>query len=154
MVLDHFRPQKHFSHLRNEPSNLLYACSKCNLLKSDIWPNLHQENGSSFTDEGEGFIDPFLVDRNEYFQIRDDGIIEELKSPASYMIRILALNREARKLIRAIRIIDSKIIKHLDGIIKEFEENLKTLSLSDDVRKKFTHNLQGLKHHREIILKG
>ena len=41
MQLDHFRPESfpEFAHLINDPRNIHYACGRCNIWKSDWWPN-------------------------------------------------------------------------------------------------------------------
>ena len=55
--LDHFRPQHFFENLKNDPTNLVISCSKCNLYKGKHWPipidDDRSHNGCS------GFINPF-----------------------------------------------------------------------------------------------
>lgn len=97
--IDHFRPQKHFPHLENQATNLVWACCRCNLLKRDYWPAL--KLGEHETIDGLcGYIDPFEVDRNEYFQVTDNGELEGLKAPSKYLIERLALNRPFLRLNR------------------------------------------------------
>src|SRR5688572_13506451 len=50
MQLDHFRPESYpeFVHLVNDPRNIHYACGRCNLWKSDLWP----ARGSETTHNG------------------------------------------------------------------------------------------------------
>ncbi len=97
MTLDHFRPRDKYSHLEHEPTNLLWACHKCNEFKKNLWPAY----GTSHTVVGnKGFIDPFKENLQDYFDILPDGQLEALKTPASYMIKILKLNRTGAKKVR------------------------------------------------------
>ncbi|MFH1908914.1 MAG: hypothetical protein ABIL11_16295 [Chloroflexota bacterium] len=142
MVLEHFRPQKHFANLINNPNNLLYACSGCNRLKSDHWPNLNGHPRITFSSIGEGFLDPFSFDRNEYFHVLEDGVLEDIKAPAKYMIRLLALNRETRKIIREIRVEKEKLLLILDKTIEDFQIFLTENSFTDGQTKFLNNHLQ------------
>jgi hypothetical protein len=104
MQLDHFRPESfpEFENLINDPRNLHYACGRCNLWKSDWWP----ARGSNATHNGtEGFVDPFIENRQGYFQVDGDGYIHPLRAPAGYMIRLLRLDREFLRKLRELRIL-------------------------------------------------
>ena len=99
MQLDHFRPEslEEYALLVNDPRNLHYSCSRCNLLKSNHWP----ARGTDATHNGrDGFIDPFAEDRLAYFGIGANGEIRQLQPPASYMIRLLRLDREFLRKLR------------------------------------------------------
>ena len=122
MELEHFRPQKYFSKLSNDPKNLVYSCSGCNNLKSDHWPILNGDLEISVTDDGQGFLDPFVTNRKEYFYIKECGEIEEIKAPAKYMIILLALNRESRRKLRELRFEKIKVIEMLDKKIVDFQK--------------------------------
>jgi len=121
MELEHFRPQKYFAALSNDPHNLVYSCSGCNRLKSDYWPNLNVNQDITVTAEGEGFLDPFSINRNDFFCVMDNGEIEDLQAPAKYMIHLLALNRESRRRLREIRLEKIRVIEMLDKKISEFQ---------------------------------
>lgn len=104
MQLDHFRPESfpEFEHLINDPRNIHYACSRCNLWKSDWWP----ARGSDTTHNGsEGFLDPFADNRLTYFEVLPDGRIQPLRPPAAYMIRLLRLDREYMRKLRELRML-------------------------------------------------
>jgi len=122
MELEHFRPQKYFSALSNDPYNLVYSCSGCNRLKSDHWPNVNGNREVAVTADGEGFLDPFSADRNEFFFVMGNGVINDLQSPAKYMIFLLALNRESRRRIREIRLEKIKLIEIINKKISEFHD--------------------------------
>ncbi len=119
MVLDHFRPQKHFLELANDPANLVLSCPKCNRLKSDHWP---ASTGCHDTHDGLcGFIDPFIESRLDYFSINDDGTLVSIKPPAGYIVSILLLNRHSRIQVRYLRILKHKLDSILSDITSEFE---------------------------------
>ena len=90
--LDHFRPQKYFPDLIDAPINLVWACCRCNLLKREHWPALNLSKDETINGEN-GFIDPFAVDRKDYFVVSDGGRLAGLKPPGNYLIKKLALNR-------------------------------------------------------------
>lgn len=108
MHLDHFRPRSlpEFEHLANDPLNLHYACARCNLWKSNKWP----AQGTQYTHDGiNGFVDPFSDDRSEYFSVKPDGQIETLKPPASYLVKVLHLEREFLRKVRERRLLKAKL---------------------------------------------
>jgi len=110
MHLDHFRPQVHFESLANDPNNLVWTCPGCNRLKSDHWPAL----GTRETYLGdEGFIDPFLVMRLDFFNVNEAGELHPIKPPAKYQLELLQLNRHSRKQIRLLRQTRLKLIERL-----------------------------------------
>jgi hypothetical protein len=110
MHLDHFRPQVHFSDLANDPQNLVLACPGCNRLKADHWPA--HGTGESYVGD-EGFIEPFLMNRLEFFDISEDGGIRGVKPPAKYEIGLLQLDRQSRKKIRALRRTKLRLLEKL-----------------------------------------
>ncbi|MCD4848922.1 MAG: HNH endonuclease [Candidatus Aegiribacteria sp.] len=108
MHLDHFRPQKYFPQLTDNPANLVLACPKCNRLKSYKWPASKKINACSH--EGRtGFVDPFKESRREYFTVSTDGSLHSLQDPAKYVIKLMKLNRTARIQVRRNRIIQNEI---------------------------------------------
>jgi hypothetical protein len=120
MVLDHFRPQRHFPALCNNPYNLVLSCPKCNRLKSDLWP-AGVDCPETFKDNC-GFVDPFIESMQSYFSIKTDGMIEPLRPPATYLEKVLHLNRYARKQVRYLRIITSRIEQFRSQLEREFIE--------------------------------
>ena len=104
MQIDHFRPESfpEFEHLINDPLNLHYACARCNLWKSNNWP----ARGTPHThDRIDGFVDPFVEDRLNYFSIEPDGQIEPIRPPASYIVGLLHLKREFLRKVRQKRLL-------------------------------------------------
>ncbi len=114
MVLDHFRPEKHFPKLRNDPNNLILSCPKCNRSKWHHWPCSKEDNMPSHLDKV-GFIDPFTEDRKNYFSITIDGQLESTKPPAQYMLDMLNLNRKSRVQVRRRRIIQNELRLLIDA---------------------------------------
>lgn len=104
MQLDHFRPQKHFPTLVHEPTNLVLGCAKCNRSKWYHWPSA-KTIGAPSHDGQAGFVDPFLEDRLHFFRVKADGEVECLQGPATYMVKLLKLNRKARVQVRRMRLI-------------------------------------------------
>lgn len=153
MELEHFRPQKYFAALSNDPHNLVYSCSGCNRLKSDHWPNLNGNQDITVTADGEGFLDPFSINRNEYFCVMDNGEIEDLQAPAKYMILLLALNRETRRKLREIRLEKIRVIEMLDKKISDFQNFLNQNSFPEEQQKYFDDFQTSLLSIREEIVK-
>lgn len=108
MAIDHFRPEVHFPKLSHNPGNLVLACPKCNRSKWHHWPCEKKEDMPSYSGNV-GFIDPFTEDRKKFFSVRVDGVLESVKPPATYMLKILNLNRKARIQVRRRRIIQNEV---------------------------------------------
>jgi hypothetical protein len=121
MVLDHFRPQKHFQSLVDTPENLVLSCPKCNRLKSDLWP-VGTECADTYDGQC-GFIDPFIEHMREYFIVHDDGVLTAVKPPAMYLEKVLYLNRNARKQVRHLRILKHKFEMLFSEMESEFDAN-------------------------------
>jgi 5-methylcytosine-specific restriction endonuclease McrA len=103
MALDHFRPwgkkfkptdELKFSHLKNEPNNLVHSCRVCNGYKWSHWPT---EDPNVCFDHEKGWIEPFEQVRSDFFTVNLDGRIEPSKAPAAYQILKLRLNRPLLK---------------------------------------------------------
>lgn len=122
MVIDHFRPEKHFKSLASDPLNLVLACPKCNRSKWDHWPCDKDVGSPSFKGEL-GFVDPFIHDRNEFFNVQRDGSLEGTQPPSFYMIELLKLNRKARIQVRRRRIVRNEFAV-LFRVCTERTENL------------------------------
>lgn len=152
MTLDHFRPKKLYPALEDLPTNLVWACIACNQLKGDDWP----AHGTSDTVKGnDGYLDPFAVNRSDYFEIRDDGSLVPLHHPAPYMIGVLELNRSFLKLIRRKRIyfykVMSELIKDYDLQIATVEGLLSTPTITDTYARELIQERDRLKKMLELI---
>src|SRR5579872_1587365 len=87
--IDHFRPKSNpeFEHLRNDITNLFYACPVCNRFKSDDWPGEPDLNTATYPDPSAVDIGT-LVDFDEFsFKISGKYV------SARYLIWRLYLNR-------------------------------------------------------------
>lgn len=124
MELDHFRPKKYaeFAHLINDPHNLVWACRGCNRFKGPNWPAIGTQGSKINT--GEGFIDPFAENRLDYLKVLPGGKIVSIKPPGEYEIKLLVLNRVARKRMRELRLIKESWITELEMQAKESEQKI------------------------------
>jgi len=94
--IDHFRPLNHFSKLKCDYTNLVYACSYCNIAKSDDWPCL----GLTTTyHKGQGYIDPCDADFVNHFERYDTGKIFPKTDVGKYMFIQLKLGLRRHELI-------------------------------------------------------
>jgi len=127
MHLDHFRPHSipSFYHLKSNPNNLVLACPVCNILKSDIWI-ADVDSDLSYNEDG-GFIDPFIDNRNDFFEIKNNGDINSKKIPASYIIELMKLKRASRIQLRRNRILKFETLSLVDRIGKKIEDLLNCL---------------------------
>jgi hypothetical protein len=126
MNLDHFRPKSltRFTHLTNNPVNLVWSCGGCNRLKGNHWPD---ENSDESIIGEVGFIDPFITNYKEYFNIKDDGCFIPKKPPAQYMLGVLALNRPSKQKIRELRLMKLDIVSQISKQIEELRAVLSTV---------------------------
>lgn len=154
MTLDHFRPRKLYPNLVNDPSNLLWSCSPCNGLKGNDWP-AGANNGTTING-GYGYIDPFAIDRKDYFQIGDDGRFIPLKDPAQWMIDWLALNRPFLRYVRHRRDLVYEglltLEKHFTTEIEMFDAVLKNPDLSDTEKLQWVQDRDKLIALLEVVL--
>lgn len=140
MTLDHFKPQYTYEHLKNDPNNLVWTCSKCNGFKGNICPVCGTIHKSSCTiSNSGGFIDPFVENKHDYFDILPDGRLEALKVPAHFMIDTLMLNRTGAKKIRENRNKRYERRQKFEEICissaKRYDNLLKNPSLSKEEKK-------------------
>lgn len=121
MQLDHFRPKSipEFALFKNDPNNLVLSCPKCNRLKSNHWPADISSTATYTVDCG--FIDPFKEDRKNYFEIERTGEIKGKKPPSKYIIRLLKLDRMARRQVRRKRLLDAEISFVIDAVQSKIE---------------------------------
>ena len=105
LTIDHYRPQSASG--SDEPENLIYACHRCNLYKSDYWttdsafPRLWNPRNDSF---------------DEHFWLSNNGKIFALTETAALTIKKLRLNREPlvkHRRQKAEQIARREQIKHL-----------------------------------------
>ncbi len=123
MELDHFRPwsRPEFKHLKNDPTNFLHTCGRCNRLKGANWPST---DPNAPHDGVVGFIDPFGCDRRQYFRVDGDGGLLCRQPPAVYIASLLALDRPLLKLLRLRRILRHQVVAYINKVLPEFEAAL------------------------------
>ncbi|WP_223430072.1 HNH endonuclease [Pseudomonas sp. GL-B-26] len=121
--IDHFRPFAHFSELKNDPNNLVFSCSKCNIFKSKNWPTKTYFHAHASHDGVAGFIDPFQEQLSNYFEVDSSGELITKGLVAKYMLELLHLNRESRIQLRRKRNILSKALQ-LNAVVDQDLEHL------------------------------
>lgn len=128
MTIDHFRPKSidEFKHLQHEPTNLVWACRICNENKQSKWPAI----GTSQTYvKDQGFIDPFIEDRNLFFDVTITGEFVALANPARWMIARLRLNRSNVQRIRRKRIESYKLCENASIYCLQIESQYKAKAI-------------------------
>lgn len=133
--IDHFKPHKKFPSLKTTYSNLVYACSYVNILKSD--------------DDPANYLDPCTDDYNRHF-FRDayGTIYPDSKSPqAVYMHKKLKLGLARYKVIWSLEKADL-LMKKLEELAPNLpsgsEEELAILKLHFSLAKEFRSYLHYL----------
>ena len=150
MQLDHFRPKSipEFEYLKNDPTNLVLSCPKCNRLKSDHWPaDITSDDTHS---NGCGFIDPFNEKLNDYFEIKQSGSIKSKQAPAEYMIKLLKLNRIARIQVRRKRLLKNERQSVIDNVEHKINQIKAMVDNSDISRSKISEQLASLEDLHSI----
>lgn len=71
--IDHFVPKSLDESRKNDYYNLVLACPKCNLSKSDKWPT---EDKDKPNDGIKGFVDPATEEYDKHLKRNEDGYIE------------------------------------------------------------------------------
>jgi HNH endonuclease len=104
--IDHFRPLKHFANLECVYANLVYACSYCNIAKSDDWPCLGTDVSYS---KGQGYVDPCDPSFLDHFERSDIGQITPKTDVGRYMFQQLKLGLRRHELIWLLRQLREKI---------------------------------------------
>ncbi len=101
--VEHFRPQSEFPHLKDELSNLRYACPRCNLIKGSHW--IRQEDGCIRNCEQcdtkhchenvYRLIDCFFENPQEHIKLNENNLLEAVdgSKPGIHTINYLRLNR-------------------------------------------------------------
>ncbi len=82
LTIDHFQPQS--ANGSDNTENLVYACFRCNLYKSDYWTE---------TENTLAIFNPRQHSATEHFSVAPDGIIYAVSEIAEFTIRRLKLNR-------------------------------------------------------------
>ncbi|EJZ59890.1 HNH endonuclease [Pseudomonas fluorescens R124] len=138
-ALDHFRPQEKFSHLKNDPTNLVAACAKCNRSKSSHWP-VDIALGVSYLGEF-GFVDPFEHNRLDFFGVETNGTLTAKQDPSTYLIKLLGLNRPSRVVVRKNRLLQRRV----DDLIMLAEKLIDEIIEAGEMTDVSWRNLQSAK---------
>ncbi|OCG15126.1 hypothetical protein [Gilliamella sp. WF3-4] len=116
--IDHFLPKKKYPNLENEYSNLVYACSYVNILKSDDVGN---------------YLDPCNEDFNRHFYRDNMGCIypRQESEQAIYMYKKLKLYLARYSIIWTLEQLEAKINKLLS--LKKTIKNIESINEINDM---------------------
>lgn len=87
--IDHFVPQSLDENRKNDYYNLVLACPRCNLSKSDKWPTRDKNKPCN---EKEGFVDPASVAYDKHMQRNEEGFVVGVTSVGNSMCNMLHLD--------------------------------------------------------------
>lgn len=147
--IDHFRPYVHFAELKNDPNNLVLACSKCNVWKSKNWPTNMYFHVHASHDGSIGFIDPFQEPLSNHFSVDPSGKLLTTGAVAKYMLELLHLNRESRIQLRRKRAILHKAMQLnevVDQELNELVEYMQTDDFDRDTARNMASSLRKVKN--------
>ena len=103
-----------------------------------------------------GYLDPFSVDRQDYFDLGGDGSLKPRKIPAEYMISSLALNRPFLRYIRRRRdLIYNALLtleRHFQTEIQAFRIVLADETLSDLEKARWAQEKKHFEAFLELII--
>jgi len=130
--VDHFRPRS--SGGGDDLTNLVYACFRCNLFKSDFYPQLELD----FAPE-QRILHPLRDDIGRHYLLRENsGWLVPITETGRFHIAVLQLNRpelvayrlrtreerakaELLKQLTRERDLQNQIIEYLAAIVAEYE---------------------------------
>ncbi len=122
--IDHFVPRSLDKERENDYYNLVLACSKCNLSKSDKWPT--GDKKFSYNEE-EGFVDPASDEYDQHMQRNEDGFIVGISSVGKSMCNMLHLDIRRTDLYWKISVLRDKQTEleklYIEGKLTEPEKN-------------------------------
>lgn len=87
--IDHFVPKSIDGDRVNDYYNLVLACPKCNLAKSDKWPTEDAQRPNNGT---VGFVDPATEEFDEHLERNDQGYVVGKTLVGKNMCRMLHLD--------------------------------------------------------------
>lgn len=150
MQLDHFYPKSRFPERIHDPLNLVWVCNRCNLLKGADW---HEIDRVTIHTTKVGYLDPFAVDRTQFFLIEQTGDIKPVSGPAEYIIKRLKLNRSflirARRSRRLVHEFIEKVEAYFAQLISEHEELLQQRTIDLD---EFQRRVDREKNMKQTVL--
>ncbi|MBD5480429.1 MAG: HNH endonuclease [Lachnospiraceae bacterium] len=113
--IDHFVPQRLDEERKNDYYNLVLACPRCNLSKSDKWPT--KDKNCSHNEE-QGFVDPVSGEYDQHMQRDKDGYVVGITPVGKSMCNMLHLDIRRTDLYWKINLLRDKQ-KELENLYKE-----------------------------------
>lgn len=103
--IDHFVPKSIDKERIDDYYNLVLACPKCNLSKSDKWPT---GDNKSPHNEKEGFVDPASDEYDQHMQRNEDGFVVGITPVGKSMCSMLHLDIRRTDLYWKINVLRDK----------------------------------------------
>ncbi len=138
LTIDHFRPQSKGG--GDELENLVYACVRCNLYKSDYWVEL-PDNSSLWN--------PRLDAAENHFWQMTDGQLYGLTEKGMLSVRILNLNRPQLIAYRQNR----RLLAEERQMLQESEINVEILFRLSEEQREIIRKQQILLEEQRRLLK-
>ena len=122
--IDHFVPQSKYPEGKNDYYNLVLACPKCNLIKSNKWPTGDVRKAN---DGKQGFVDPATAEFDKHVERNNEGYVIGVTSVGKSMCSMLNLDIRRTDIywnIEKLREIQKKLdILYNEGQLGEQEKN-------------------------------
>lgn len=138
LTVDHFQPQS--ADGSDEAENLVYACFRCNLYKSDYWGE---------TETAQRIFNPRQQSAAEHFSVAPDGVIYALSEIAEFTILRLKLNRPP--LVAHRRKINQQISDH--EFFERTQDANKLLSQTNEELQRVVEEQQKILEEQQRLLK-
>lgn len=137
LSVDHYRPQSKGG--GDELENLVYACVRCNLYKSDYWVKLSSDLS---------LWNPRLEPAENHFWQADDGNLYALTEKGKISIRVLNLNRPQLVVYRQNR----RLFAEERQLLEESEINLEILFRLGEEQREIIRKQQILLEEQKRLL--
>lgn len=138
--IEHFAPISLFPEWKTNYSNLIYACSHCNIAKSDDWVS-SDKNTPIMGDKG--YIDPCDTSFEISFSRLTDGSIFPENPIAKYMYIKLKLYLERKRIIWTIDRIYQKI-RAIKSVLDANPKNTEVKEIFNELSLEFFNYLEYL----------
>lgn len=133
LTIDHYQPISAGGDDNDE--NLVYACSRCNLFKSDFWP------GPQDLEFGHRILHPSRDNLAVYVRLNEpNGRLEPLNETGRFHIALLQLNRPALVALRVRR----RLVTLLEAKRQLLESEIAQLRTTIEAQERYIELLQQL----------
>ncbi|MCT3091384.1 HNH endonuclease [Lactococcus lactis] len=116
--VDHFIPQKFAPDKKDDYSNLVYSCPKCNRGKWHHWPTECIEFSHN---DSEGFVDPATDEYDLHLIRNDNGEILGITEVGKYMVEKMKLDIRPIAIIWKVELLNKKLTE-ISNIIEKYKK--------------------------------